>query len=169
MQGEVKGSGHDDDDKGRFDSSQLTIKHLNEWEIERTGRSIYGKPRVMRSYYSNRNLVSYDRPDQRYSLHSPSPNPPPSPAPRPMSAHVLQNMYQTPNQYSLNNLYSSTPPTSSSEIRHSFLKSLQASSTNTYVDASSHGGVSSISKGQSSANSSTLSRSSDNDSSTIVP
>ncbi|KAG2179561.1 hypothetical protein INT44_006408 [Umbelopsis vinacea] len=169
VEGEVKGSGHDDDDKGLFDSSQLTIKHLNEWEIERTGRSIYGKPRVMRSYYSNRNLVGFDRPDQRYSLQSPSPSLPLSPVPRPMSANILLNMYQTPNQYSRNNIYLSTPPTSSSEIRHSFIKSLQDSSTNTYVDSSSRGDVSTISKAPSSANSSTVSRSSDNDSSTIVP
>ncbi|KAH8556986.1 chitin synthase [Umbelopsis sp. PMI_123] len=166
VEGEVKGSGHDDDEKGQFDSSQLSIKHLNEWEVERTGRSTYAKPRVVRSYYSNRNLMTYD-PADRYSFHVASPTPSVSPVPRPMSASAIPNIYQTPNQSSRSNIYLSSPPASSFEIRQSFIKSLQASSTNTYVESTKRG-MSSISKGQSSTNSSTVSRTSDNDSSTIV-
>ncbi|GAB5590965.1 hypothetical protein Unana1_05865 [Umbelopsis nana] len=170
VEGEVKGSGHDDDDKGRFDSSQLTMKHLNEWEIERTGRSIYAKPRVVRSYYSNRNVMSYDKSDPRSSWNR---SPGTSPTIRPMSAMASMAIYQTPNQYPRSNIYSTSPPASSYDIRQSFIKNINTSnSTHTYVDvsaSSSNREHSAFSNGHSSANLSTVSRTSDNDSSTLVP
>ncbi|KAG2185821.1 hypothetical protein INT43_002258 [Umbelopsis isabellina] len=175
IEGEVKASGHDDENKGLFDPTRLVIKHVNEWEIERTGRTIYTTQKGRRSYYGLRNSVysdAYVKADPRYRYTKTNSS---LLSTRPAIAAGFPIAHPEQRLSSRSSTYNMTPPSSTSDLRHSAIKSLNTSnSTNTVVvdmhNSPFHDNPSNTStREHSSSNSSVISRTIDNDSSTVVP